>query len=187
MRPRFASRMALPGLGLAAVLTAGTFVMAQTPAPPAPLTEAQRLQAERSAERQAIREAERVARLEAAIVYLRERLQITAAQDPRWSVFAQALRAERAARSQAAAAPPAAMPGPLPLSERLARRQADLTARSERLGAVTRALTPLYAALSVEQKAVADRLVGISDEGRIVIRRDRDDNDDNDNDNDDDD
>ena len=178
MRPRFASRMTLPGLGLAAVLAAGTFVMAQTPAPPAPLTEAQRLQAERLAERQAIREAERVARLEARIVYLRERLQITAAQDPQWSVFAQALRADAVARTQAAAAAPAATPGPLPLSERLARRQADLAARSQRLGAVMRALTPLYAALSVEQKAVADRLVGTSDGGRIVIRRDRDDDDD---------
>jgi hypothetical protein len=169
--------MTLPGLGLAAVLAAGTFVMAQTPAPPAPLTEAQRLQAERLAERQAIREAERVARLEAAIVYLRERLQITAAQGPQWNVFAQALRAEGAARRQAAAAAPAAMPGPLPLSERLARRQADLSARSERLVAVTRALTPLYAALSVEQKAVADRLMSTSDEGRVVIRRNRDDDD----------
>ena len=182
MRPRFASRMTLPGLGLATVLAAGTFVMAQTPAPPASLTEAQRLQAERLAERQAIREAERVARLEATIVYLRERLQITAAQDPLWNVFAQALRADGAARSQAAAAAPAAMPGPLPLSERLARRQADLTARSERVGAVMRALTPLYAALTVEQKAVADRLVGTSESGRIVIRRDRDDDDDDDDD-----
>jgi hypothetical protein len=174
MRPRFTSRMALPGLGLAAVLAAGSFVMAQTAAPPAPLTEAQRLQAERLAERQAIREAERVARLEARIVYLRERLQITATQDPQWSVFAQALRADAAA--------PAATPGPLPLSERLARRQADLTARSERMGAVMRALTPLYAALSVEQKAVADRLVGTSDDGRIVIRRERNDDDDDDDD-----
>jgi hypothetical protein len=172
--------MTLPGLGLAAALAAGTFVMAQTPAPPAPLTEAERLRAERLADRQAIREAERVARLEAAIVYLRERLQITAAQDPQWNVFAQALRAEAAARSQAAAAAPAAVPGPLPLSERLARRQADLSARSERLVAVTRALTPLYAALSVEQKAVADRLMSTSDDGRIVIRRGRDDDDDDD-------
>jgi periplasmic protein CpxP/Spy len=180
MRPRFASRMALPGLGLATVLAAGTFVMAQTPAPPAAVTEEQRLRAERLAERQAVREAERVARLEAAIVYLRERLQITAAQDPLWSVFAQSLRADAAARTQAAAAAPAATPGPLPLSQRLARRQADLTARSERVGAVMRTLNPLYAALSVEQKAVADRLVGTSEDGRLVIRRDRDDDDDDD-------
>ena len=182
MRPRFASRMALPGLGMAAVLAAGTFVMAQTAAPPAPLTEAQQSQAARLAERQAIREAERVARLEARIVYLRERLQITAAQDPQWNVFAQALRADGAARSQAVSAAPAATPGSLPLSERLARRQADLAARSERIGAVMRALTPLYAALSVEQKGVADRLVGTSEDGRIVIRRDRDDDDDDDDD-----
>ena len=115
MRPRFASRMALPGLGMAAVLVAGTFVMAQTAAPPAPLTEAQQSQAARLAERQAIREAERVARLEARIVYLRERLQITAAQDPQWNVFAQALRADGAGRSQAGSAAPPAMPGPQPL------------------------------------------------------------------------
>jgi hypothetical protein len=57
-----------------------------------------------------------------------------------------------------------------------------LIARSERVGAVMRALTPLYAALSVEQKAVADRLVGTSENGRIVIRRDRDDDDDDDDD-----
>jgi hypothetical protein len=182
MTSRFAARMTLPGLGLATALVAGTFVMAQAPAQPSALTEEQRLRAERLAERQAIREAERIARLEQAIVYLRERLQITAAQDAQWNVFAQALRADGAARSQAAAADPAAMPGPLPLSERLASRQAELTARSERLAAITRALTPLYAALSVEQKALADRLVGTSEGGRIVIRRDRDDDDDDDDD-----
>jgi hypothetical protein len=165
--------MSLLGLGLAAVLGAGTQLMAQTPAPAQGLTAEQQLLAKRLAERQAIREAARVARVEARIVYLRERLQITAAQDARWNVFAQALRAEAAARSQAAAAPAGALIGPLPLTERLARRRADLAARSERLATVASTLTPLYAALSVEQKAVADRLIGTSEDGDIVIRRGR--------------
>jgi hypothetical protein len=161
------------GLGLAAVLGAGTLVMAQPAPPPQALTPEQRLLAERLAERQAIREAERVARTEARIIYLRERLQITAAQDQRWSVFAQAIRAQEAARGQAALAPAAPLPGPLPVTERLTRRQADLAARSERLAAVTTALTPLYAMLSAEQKAVADNLIRTSEDGDVVIRRGR--------------
>ena len=179
MRPPFQSRTFVAGLGVATVLAAGTFVMAQTPAPPAAPTEQQRLLAQRRlAERQAIREAERVGRLEGRIAYLRERLQITAMLDQRWNVFAQALRAEAGARNQPQQAGPAVVPGPLPLSERLARRQAELTGQSQRLGAVMNALTPLYAALSVEQKAIADRLVGTDGDGRIVIRRGRDDDDD---------
>jgi hypothetical protein len=165
--------MVLLCLGLSAALGGGTFVMAQTAAPPTALAPEQQLLAKRFAERQAIREAERVARIETRIIYLRERLQITAAQDQRWSVFAQAIRAQQAARSQAALAPAAAPPGPLPLTERLTRRQADLAARSQRLAAVTDALTPLYAMLSAEQKAVADRLIGTSEDGDVVIRRGR--------------
>ena len=168
------TRMVLLGLGLAAGIGAGSFVMAQPAVPPQALAPDQQLAAKRLAERQAIREAERVARVEGRIIYLRERLQITNAQDQRWSVFAQAIRAQEAARSQANLVPAAAPPGPLPVTERLTRRRADLAAQSQRLAAVTDALTPLYAQLSAEQKAVADRLIGTSEDGDVVIRRGRD-------------
>jgi hypothetical protein len=83
------------------------------------------------------------------------------------------ISAQEAARGQTALAPAAPLPGPLPLTERLTRRQADLAARSERLAAVTTALTPLYAMLSAEQKAVADNLIRTSEDGDVVIRRGR--------------
>jgi len=162
-------RMPVLALGLAAVLGAGTFVMAQTGAPPAAPTAEQRL----LAERQAIRAAERLARLEGRIAFLRTRLQITAGQTPLWNTFAQALRDERAARDQARAAPPALVAGLPPIPERVARRRADLAARSERLAAVANALTPLYAALSAEQMAIADRSLRTNDDGRIGIVRGR--------------
>src|SRR5262245_30134639 len=155
-------RMVLLGLGLAVLLGAGTQLMAQ-PAPPAGLTAKQQLRAKQQAEVDAIREAERVARVEGRIVYLRERLQITATQDPRWSVLAQAYRAQEAARSQARLVGSTVLGAPPPVTERLAQQRADLTARSERLASILNALTPLYATLSDDQKAVADLLIRTSE------------------------
>ncbi len=167
------TRMAALGLGLAAVLGAGTYyAVAQPAAPPAPLTAEERtaLREERRAERQALREAERVAQLEGRIAFLGSRLMITDAQAPLWDAFAGALRDEHAARAQARPAPPDPLVGPPSLPERLERRQADLTARSERMETFVSVLTPLYAALSVEQKVIADRLLRPSDGGRMRIR-----------------
>ena len=77
------------------------------------------------------------------------------------------------ARAQARQAPPATpdpLAGPPSLLERLERHQADLTARTERLQTFASVLTPLYAALSVEQKVIADRMLRPSDDGRMRIR-----------------
>lgn len=162
-------RMTALSLGLAAALGAGTFVMAQTGAlPGAPAAEQPLVD-----ERQAIRAAERMARLEGRIAFLRARLQITAGQTPLWNTFAQALRDEQAARDRARAASPALAAGLPPITDRVARRRADLAERNQRLTAVANALTPLYAALSAEQKAIADLSLRTNGDGRIDIVRGR--------------
>jgi len=165
-------RIAVLSFGLAVALGAGACAMAQPAAPPGALTAQERLtlREERRAERQAVRNAEQMARLEGRIAFLRSRLMIAGAQAPLWEAFAEVLRNEEVARAQARLAPrdPLALPPSLP--ERLERRRAELTAENERLQTVMNALTPLYTALSAEQRVIADRLLRGDDDGELRIR-----------------
>ena len=173
MKPKFSStRIAVLALGLATVLGAGTCAMAQTAAQPDGLAAEERLALRE--ERRAERQAERAARLEGDIAFLRARLMVTAAQAPLWDAFAETLRDEEAARAQAREARRArrdSLLGQPSLPERLERRWAESTARSERLNIFMNVLGPLYGALDVQQKAIADRFLEVND-GRIRIDED---------------
>ncbi len=159
-------RLVIIGLSLAAVLGSGTWATAQTAAPPEALTAEER--AALREERRAERAARRVARLEGEIAFLRARLMITADQAPAWEMFAEALRDEQAARAEARLAPPEPEAAPLNFPEQLQRRQAELNTRSQRLNSFINVLAPLYAALSVEQRLIADRYLDV-DGGRVRI------------------
>ena len=168
MTRRFSFTQIAPAvLGLLMVAGAGDSI-AQTAQAPSGLTVEQQLREERRAERRAIREAERTARLEGEIAFLRARLTITAAQAPAWEAFAGALREQQAARAEARLAPRELVAEPLNFPERLQRRQAALNNGSERLNSFIDVLTPLYAALSVEQRLIADRYLDV-DGGRVRI------------------
>ncbi len=164
------SRPAMLGLTMIALLGTGICATAQTVVPPEALTAEERaaLREERRAERRVTREAQRVARLEGEIAFLRARLMITTAQAPVWEAFADALRDQQSARAEARLAPRELVAEPLNFPERLQRRQAALNNRSERLNSFIDVLTPLFAALSVEQRLIADRFLDV-DGGRVRI------------------
>jgi hypothetical protein len=151
------------GLGLAGApgLAAATAYAAAPPNPPVPHTVPQN-----QADREARRAAEREARLEGRLAFLKTRLGITAAQERQWNTFADSLRQLSSARLQDRQArrherqqaredrddPPA-------LTERLDRGADRLQKAQARLAAFSNAVRPLYAALSEDQKTVADRLL----------------------------
>ena len=103
-------------------------------------------------------------RVEARLAYIRTALKITDAQQPQWNAFADTLRKQASAldkqfesrRAQMAQGTQRQRPNAI---EQLERRQqlhtAALTSLNERL-AVQK---PLYAALSEEQKQIADQLL----------------------------
>ncbi|WP_270933172.1 Spy/CpxP family protein refolding chaperone [Falsiroseomonas oryzae] len=98
-------------------------------------------------------------RIEGQLAYFRAELRITDAQAQPWNAFADAIRAQaerlRQATQQAMAG--AAEPGPAP--QQMERRIALLSAHLEAMRAVAAAATPLYAALSEEQRRTADELM----------------------------
>jgi hypothetical protein len=165
-------RITIAAIGLATAFGVGTYALGQPPAPPAAQT-VEQARAQLRAAREAARSAERTARLEGRIAFLRTRLMITPAQAPLWDRFAVALRSEEAARAQARLAPPGVQALPPTLPERLQRRRAQLTAEGQRLDPVINALTPLYAALSEQQKLLAERLLRGDGDGELRIRGDR--------------
>ncbi|HYG84802.1 MAG TPA: Spy/CpxP family protein refolding chaperone [Azospirillum sp.] len=95
--------------------------------------------------------------LEGRIAFLKAELKITDAQAPQWTAFADALRTSAKAhqgmveRSSKASAPATWL-------DRLALQQTALSVRLESLKALETAAKPLYAALTAEQKILADRL-----------------------------
>jgi hypothetical protein len=103
-------------------------------------------------------------RVEARIAYLHTALKITDAQKPQFEAFANTLRTQardddkrmaewhqrREAHTQHA---------PMTAVERMEKRQQMMVARSQRLNTFITASKPLYAALSAEQKQVADVLL----------------------------
>ena len=109
--------------------------------------------------------AEHQARLEGHLAFVKARLQITEMQTPLWSAYAETMRDTMRARQEAA-------PGANirfgrrggrverpKLPERLDLRQRMLDVQAERVAAVEQTLRPLYAALSDEQKEIAERVL----------------------------
>jgi hypothetical protein len=95
--------------------------------------------------------------VEGRIAFLRAELKITPAQAPAWDRFAEALRTNAKKLSEHASARPGATQPALP--DRVEHEEHRLAARLDGIRAIKAALSPLYAALSEEQKKLAERLV----------------------------
>lgn len=103
-------------------------------------------------------------RVEARLAYLRTALKITPEQEPHWNAYAEVQRkhAREAAgrieqmRAQRTERDPQAR---MTVIERLERRQAMMALASARLNDTLAALKPLYAALTPEQRQIADELL----------------------------
>lgn len=115
-------------------------------------------------------------RVEARLAYLHTALKINASQQTQWDSFANVLRAQARSmdkrfegrRAQGAQRPDRAN---VTAIERLERTQQRTAERAARLGEVVTAAKPLYAALSPEQKQIADQMLAKSDRGRFHHRR----------------
>jgi hypothetical protein len=103
-------------------------------------------------------------RVEARLAYLKTALKITDAQQPQWNAFADVARKLAGERDQQVQARRAQMaqgaghekPTAIARMERQQQRHAAAAARLNALLAVER---PLYAALTADQKAIADELL----------------------------
>jgi LTXXQ motif family protein len=99
-------------------------------------------------------------RVEGRIAFLRAELKITEAQTNAWNSFADALRANA---QKLAAVRPAMMPasgGQQTLTAGIDAQERWLVARLEGLRAIKAGFTPLYGALSEDQKKTASELLG---------------------------
>ncbi len=98
-------------------------------------------------------------RIEGQLAYFRAELRITDAQAQPWNAFADAVRAqaERLREATRQAITGATEPGPAP--QQMERRIALLSAHLDAIRAVAATATPLYAALSEEQRRTADELM----------------------------
>jgi hypothetical protein len=96
--------------------------------------------------------------VEGRIAFLRAELGITDAQAPQWDAFAEALRANaRALRRAHEAMGKGSVPSSLP--ERLSAQQEMVAMRLDVLRTLEAAAGPLYAAMTEEQRKLADRLL----------------------------
>jgi hypothetical protein len=103
--------------------------------------------------------------VDGSLAYMKAELRITDAQTPQWNGFADAFRANAQKLAQQCAATMgqggnmmmAMMAGTLP--ERLDRMEQHITLHLESLRTMKAAVQPLYAALSDEQKRIADQLI----------------------------
>lgn len=103
-------------------------------------------------------------RVEARLARIKDALKITAEQEAQWTAFADVSRRHakaadervKALREQHAQGAQRERPNAV---ERLERRQQMLATQSQRLTEVIAAAKPLYAALSPEQKRIADELM----------------------------
>jgi LTXXQ motif family protein len=97
-------------------------------------------------------------RVESRLEFLKDQLKITEAQMPQWDRFADALRSTATSmtgmqQQMMQGGMPASLPDRLGLHEQM------LSAHLERVKDIKAALDPLYAALSGEQKKLADQLI----------------------------
>lgn len=103
-------------------------------------------------------------RIEARLAYIRTALKITDAQQPQWNAFADTLRKQAAARDKrmqewrAQAGQRTERTQPTAIS-RLERQQQRLAAAAASLSERLAVQKPLYAALSADQKLVADEVL----------------------------
>lgn len=96
--------------------------------------------------------------IEGRLAFLKTELKITDAQAPPWNAFADAVRAN--AKAMADTHQQVMSQGaPKTLPERLALERKAMTAHLDALNRTAGTLDKLYAALSVEQKKVADEIV----------------------------
>jgi uncharacterized protein YajQ (UPF0234 family) len=102
-------------------------------------------------------------RVEARLAEAKTKLKITSAQEAQWSAFADVTRRHAKAADERMKAmrdgKQSQAQGKLTAVERLERRQQMAAAHSQRLTEVIAAAKPLYAALSAEQKAIADDML----------------------------
>ena len=103
-------------------------------------------------------------RIEGHLAYFRAELRITDAQMPQWNTFAEAVRAQADGLRQATqqAMGPTTTPGttgPGTAPQQMERRIALLAAHHQAMRTVATAATPLYAALTEEQRRTADELM----------------------------
>lgn len=98
-------------------------------------------------------------RIEGQLAYFRAELRITDAQAQPWNAFADAVRAqaERLRQATQQVMTGATEPGPAP--QQMERRIALLSTHLDAMRAVAAVATPLYAALSEEQRRTADELM----------------------------
>jgi hypothetical protein len=104
-------------------------------------------------------QAYRASYLEDYFTYLRNTLRITEAQRPAWMRFEDTIRVNMQNRQQPRPVPRDPRAGPAPLPERFAQRRERLDAQRAQLDATEAALRPLYAALSEEQRRIADNIL----------------------------
>lgn len=152
---------AMAGALLSIGLSSGLTVHAQTVAAPAAQPPAQQGTRNHDAKRAFTQPSER---MEARLAYVRTALKITDAQQAQWNAFAETLRNQaRAAdqrmqelRAQRAQRATSEKPTAIARLEREQQRLAESVTRINERLAVQR---PLYAALSTEQKAIADEVL----------------------------
>ena len=152
---------ALAGALLSIGLSSAFALHAQTGAAPAAQPQAQQGTRHHDGKRAFTQPSERV---EARLAYIRTALKITDAQQAQWNAFAETLRKQaraadqrmqefRAQREQGATRE---RPNAIARLEREQQRHAESATRINERLAVQR---PLYAALSTEQKAIADEVL----------------------------
>ena len=146
---------------IAAGLATAMPVLAQAPSPGADAPRAQHAQRHHQGQRPFSMPSERV---EARLAYMKTALKITDAQQTYWNAFAEVQRKQakdadqriQSVRAKREAGAKGARPSAI---DRLERRQQMMATRSQQLSETINAAKPLYAALSPEQKQIADRLL----------------------------
>ncbi|ABS70049.1 protein of unknown function DUF1520 (plasmid) [Xanthobacter versatilis] len=99
-------------------------------------------------------------RIEGRIAFLKAELKITAAQQPVWTAFTEALKANRAMMGDMQEMMMAAQGGGAPTAlQRIDAHERMLVARLEAVRRLKAALGPLYAAFDEAQKRTADQLL----------------------------
>ena len=100
-------------------------------------------------------------RVEARLAEAKTKLKITAAQEAQWNAFADVTRKHAKAADETIKTMRDGQRSQQKLTavERLERRQKLAAAQSQRLTEVLAAAKPLYAALSADQKAIADDML----------------------------
>lgn len=100
-----------------------------------------------------------VEHIEGRLAFIKTELKITDAQMPQWNAFAEAVRDNAKSMSEMHQSMGARQNAPQTLPERLAFEDKAMTAHLGALKKTEGALDKLYAALSPEQKKIADQII----------------------------